>query len=248
MKSKGIGISILIGFAALVLGFDTEYIKDYVDSDIYELIENVASSNNVVSYTSYDIDSIPDYSEELYVVINDNVPSFDESDYSLEAFAIYSELDYLERVGTAYGKLGYSLMPTEDRTSISSVTPSGWINVSYDFVDGGYLYNRSHLFGFQLTGENANKLNLMTGTRTFNTKGMLPFENMIADYIKETNNHVMYRVTPVYEGNNLVAKGILMEAYSVEDNGDGIMFNVFVYNNEPGVVINYATGESSASE
>lgn len=246
MKIKGMLASLVIVIGALFLGIDNEYINAYIDSDIFDIVESVTNSNNVVSYTSYDLDSIPEYSGNLYVVINDNIPIFDESAYELAAFATYSDLDYLSRVGVAYGKLGITLMPTEERESISSVTPSGWIQANYDFVSAGYLYNRSHLIGFQLTGENANDKNLMTGTRTFNVSGMLPFENMVADYISETSNHVMYRITPVYEGENLVANGILMEAYSIEDDGDGVMFNVFIYNNEPGVVIDYLTGESSA--
>ena len=135
-------------------------------------------------------------------------------------------------------------MPTEDRGEIGHVKPTGWQSVKYDIVDGKYLYNRCHLIGFQLTGENANKQNLITGTRYFNVDGMLPFENMVADYVKETENHVLYRVTPIFDGNNLVANGVQMEAYSVEDKGDGICFHVYVYNNQPGVAIDYTTGES----
>ena len=135
-------------------------------------------------------------------------------------------------------------MPTEERGSIGSVKPSGWQTVKYDFVDGKYLYNRCHLLGYQLTGENANEQNLITGTRYLNVDGMLPFENMVADYVKETDNHVMYRVTPVFDGAELVARGVLMEAYSVEDGGDGVEFCVYCYNVQPGVKIDYATGDS----
>ena len=135
-------------------------------------------------------------------------------------------------------------MPTEKRGNIGQVKPSGWQTVKYDFVDGKYLYNRCHLIGYQLTAENANKKNLITGTRSMNVDGMLPFENMVADYIKETKNHVLYRVTPIFIGDNLVASGVLMEAQSVEDEGEGILFNVFVYNVQPGVAIDYETGES----
>ncbi len=197
-------------------------------------------------YESFGVDykdvSLPEYNDELYSVVNDNVPYFKEEDYTTKSFESYSKLDSLKRAGGAYACIGKDLMPTEDRESISSVTPTGWVNKEYSFVDGKYLYNRSHLIGFQLTGENANKLNLITGTRSFNVQGMLPFENMVADYIKETNNHVLYRVTPVYEGDNLVASGVIMEGYSVEDKGEEISFNVYVYNVEPGVIINYSDG------
>lgn len=179
-----------------------------------------------------------------YVEINGNEPSFTEDEITDKSFESYSELDSLGRCGVAISSVGKDLMPTEDRGSISNVIPSGWVNARYDIVDGTYLYNRCHLIGFQLTGENANKENLITGTRFMNVAGMLPFENMIADYVKETENHVMYRVSPIFDGDNLVASGVLLEAYSVEDEGDGISFSVYVYNNQPGIVINYATGES----
>ena len=178
-------------------------------------------------------------------MINNNVPYFKESDFSEESFEQYSELDELGRCGTAFANVGIDLMPTEGRGNIGQVKPSGWQSVKYDFVDGKYLYNRCHLIGFQLTAENANKKNLITGTRFMNVDGMLPFENMTADYVKETKNHVLYRVTPVFEGDNLVASGVLMEAQSVEDQGEAIQFNVFVYNVQPGVEIDYATGNST---
>ena len=196
---------------------------------------------SVVPAASYDLDEIPAYAGEPYVAVNANQPFFEETDYTTEAFETYSELDGLGRCGPAWACVGTELMPTEDRESISSVTPSGWINVEYD---GQYLYNRCHLIGFQLTGENANEENLITGTRYLNVDGMLPFENLVADYVKETDNHVLYRVTPVFEGQNLVASGVQMEAWSVEDAGDGVCFNVYVYNVQPGITIDYATGES----
>ena len=192
---------------------------------------------------SYDLTSLPDYSGDPYVAVNDNVPYFTEDDYTTNSFESYSDLDALGRCGVAYACVGSDLMPTEDRESISSVKPSGWINVEYD---GQYLYNRCHLIGFQLTGENANEKNLITGTRYMNVDGMLPFENMVADYVKETDNHVLYRVTPVFEGDNLVASGVLMEAYSVEDSGEGVTFCVYAYNVQPGITIDYATGASAA--
>lgn len=186
-----------------------------------------------------------EFSGEPFVVVNNNIPYFTDSEKkNTEVFEKYSELDNLGRCGVAYANVCKKLMPTEDRESLSSVTPSGWKNKQYDFVDGGWLYNRAHIIGFQLAGEQANKLNLITGTRYFNVDGMLTFENMVADHVKETNNHVLYRVTPIYNGNNLVAEGVLMEGWSVEDGGEGICFNVFCYNVQPGVEINYKTGDS----
>lgn len=192
------------------------------------------------------LSEIPPYSTESYVVVNDNEPEFTEKDMNSEAYEFYSELDSLGRCGVVRAMLGRELMPTEERESIGQVKPTGWKTVKYDNVDGKYLYNRCHLIGFQLSGENANVRNLITGTRYMNTEGMLPFENMVADYMKETGNHVMYRVTPIFEGGNLVASGVQMEAKSAEDDGDGICFNVYVYNVQPGIVIDYATGTSHA--
>lgn len=183
-------------------------------------------------------------SDETYVVINDNIPEFTEDEITTEAFESYSPLDVLGRCGVAIACIGQEIMPTEERGSIGQVKPSGWVMAKYDVVDGKYLYNRCHLIGYQLTGENANEENLITGTRHMNTEGMLPFENMVADYVEETGNHVMYRVTPVFDGANLVASGVRMEALSVEDDGEGITFNVFVNNIQPGVEINYADGSS----
>lgn len=191
------------------------------------------------------LENLPEFSDSAYVELNDNQPEFsDEEKQNTQSFETYSELDSLGRCGVAFACIGQDLMPTEDRESISQVKPTGWQTVKYDFVDGKYLYNRCHLIGFQLTGENANEKNLITGTRYMNVEGMLPFENMVADYIKETDNHVLYRVTPVFENQELVARGVQMEAWSVEDKGDGICYNVYVYNNQPGVAIDYATGKS----
>ncbi len=194
-----------------------------------------------------DPDSIPAFNGTAYVAVNGNVPYFTEEDMTTDAYEVYDKLDKLGRCGVAMSCIGQELMPTEDRGSIGQVKPSGWQTVKYDFVDGKYLYNRCHLIGFQLTGENANKGNLITGTRYLNMEGMLPFENMVADYIKETGNHVLYRVTPVFQGDELVARGVLMEAKSVEDNGEGILFCVYAYNNQPGVEIDYLTGKSKAA-
>lgn len=189
--------------------------------------------------------TLPEYSDSPYVIVNNNEPFFTENDMTVDSFEYYGELDELGRCTVAYASIGKDLMPTEKRGSIGSVKPTGWHTVKYDIVDGKYLYNRCHLIGYQLTAENANKNNLITGTRYLNVDGMLLFENMVADYIKETNNHVLYRVTPIFTGDNLLADGVLMEAKSVEDNGEGITYNVFCYNVQPGVKIDYATGDSS---
>lgn len=191
------------------------------------------------------LDSIPAYSGKAYVYINNGNPGFSDSDLKTKSYEYYSPRDRLGRCGVVHACIGRDIMPTEDRGSIGMVKPTGWHTVKYDCVDGKYLYNRCHLIGFQLTGENANEENLITGTRYMNVTGMLPFENMVADYVKETGNHVMYRVTPLFKGNNLLAHGVQMEAYSVEDDGDGICFNVFVYNVQPQITIDYATGGSS---
>ncbi len=191
------------------------------------------------------LDNIPPFSGAPYAAINDNQPLFTDDDLTTKAFETYGELDALNRCGVAYANICAELMPTEARQGIGQVKPSGWQTVKYDFVDGKYLYNRCHLIGFQLAGENANEKNLITGTRYMNVVGMLPFENLVADYVKETGNHVLYRVTPVFAGENLVASGVLLEARSVEDGGEGVTFHVYCYNVQPGVTIDYATGDSS---
>ena len=194
---------------------------------------------------SFSLSTVPAYSGSPYVAINDNVPYFSEDDYTTQSYESYSELDRLGRCGVCMASIGTDLMPIEPRGSIGSVKPTGWQTAKYDNVDGKYLYNRCHLIGYQLTGENANERNLITGTRYMNVQGMLPFENMVADYVKETGNHVLYRATPIFEGDDLVANGVLLEGYSVEDDGDGICFNVFCYNVQPDIVIDYATGDSA---
>lgn len=192
---------------------------------------------------------VPLYDGKAYTEVNGNVPFFTDDELSAVSYEYYEELDALGRCGVCMASVGQDIMPTKERESIGDVKPTGWHTVKYEgLVDGNYLYNRCHLLGFQLTGENANRKNLITGTRYMNVEGMLPFENMVADYVKETGNHVMYRVTPLFDGDNLVADGVLMEAKSVEDNGADILFNVFCYNVQPGVSINYATGESSLDE
>lgn len=191
--------------------------------------------------------TFPPYFGEAYCVVNENQPYFTEEEMTTSAFEHYSPLDRLGRCGVAEACLAKELMPTEDRESISHIKPSGWVQATYDFVDGKMLYNRCHLIGFQLAGENANERNLITGTRFFNVEGMLPFENMVADYIKETGNHVLYRVTPEYTDDSLVAEGVRIEAKSVEDDGAGICFHIYAYNHQPGVLIDYKTGQSMQS-
>ncbi len=188
---------------------------------------------------------VPAYTGSPYAIINNNQPMFEEYEIIPGSFEYYSTLDELKRCDVAFSSVAKDLMPTEERGNISSVKPTGWVNNRYDVVPGGYLYNRCHLIGFQLTGENANKRNLITGTRYLNTEGMLPFENQVANYIKRTGNHVVYRITPVFHGNQLLAEGVLMEGYSVEDDGRGISFCVYCYNVQPGIYLDYATGENS---
>lgn len=252
-KSKIINsIFILIICALTLLGCNGEAAesaaKSLTSENNIEESTNINNSTDSSSAGSFSLDNIPQFSNEAYVSVNNNEPFFKDSDYTTESFETYSELDSLGRCGIAYANVGKDLMPTEERGNIGMIKPSGWQTVKYDNVDGKYLYNRCHLIGYQLTAENANEKNLITGTRYLNIEGMLPFENMVADYIKETGNHVLYRVTPVYEGNNLVATGVLMEGKSVEDKGSGICFNVFAYNSQPGININYATGESSLGD
>ena len=207
----------------------------------YKNIDNNSYKNDIPTYSN--IENIPEYTDEIYIEINNNIPYFEESEITTEPFEKYSELDKLGRCGVAYANICKEIMPTKEREDISDIKPTGWEQEKYN---GEYLYNRCHLIGHQLAGEDANELNLITGTRYFNVSGMLPFENQVADYIEENpNNHVLYRVTPVFEESNLVATGVQMEAYSVEDNGEKICFNVFVYNVQPGINIDYKTGKSS---
>ena len=236
MKRKKRNISMLLSSLALalIIGIYTYYTDN---SSAY------VNNNDDINY-KYDISDIDKFSEYNYIELNGNVPVFEEIDTS-KSFEKYSELDNLGRAGSAFANIGVDLMPTEKRGSIGMIKPSGWHTIKYDIVDGKYLYNRCHLIGYQLTGENANEKNLITCTRQMNTKGMLDFENKVADYIKSTSNHVLYRVTPVYKNDNLLATGVIIEAKSVEDNGEGILFNVFVYNIQNGIEIDYKTGESS---
>ncbi len=199
---------------------------------------------NPEEIVSYAVENVPEYNNEPYVILDNNIPNFPEEDLTTSSFENYSELDSLKRCGVAYANVSKDTMPTTERESIGMIKPSGWHTIKYDIVDGKYLYNRCHLIGFQLTGENANEKNLITCTRQMNTLGMLPFENQVAEYINETNNHVLYRVTPYFKGDNLLASGVEIEAKSVEDNGI-LQFHVYVYNVQDGIEINYQNGESN---
>lgn len=209
---------------------------------------SVMSASAATQKEKITLSNLPAYSGEAYVELNNNVPGFKKSNLTKKAFEKYSDLDELGRCGAAYANVCKETMPTEERGAIGMIKPSGWQTVKYDNVDGKYLYNRCHLIGFQLTGENANEQNLITGTRYLNVEGMLPFENMVADYVESTDNHVLYRVTPIFKGDNLLASGVQMEAYSVEDKGKGICFNVYCYNVQPEITINYADGSSKLSD
>jgi len=254
-KSKKTPVTIITTIVVVImtlLGWiNKESLQEYLFSEYGIFGSEEIYNDELEVYALKDVDEIlsvvPAFTDQPYVVINDNVPFFTEEEKTtMEAIELFSELDGLGRCGTALANVCKELMPTADREDIGQVKPSGWKTAKYDHVDGKYLYNRCHLIGFQLTGENANEKNLITGTRYMNVDGMLPFENMIDDYVDETENHVLYRVTPIYEGDELVARGVLMEAYSIEDQGEGICFNVYAYNNQPGVVIDYATGDSRA--
>ena len=196
--------------------------------------------------SAFSLREIPAYSGTPYTEVNGNKPYFTEAELTTQSFETYSELDSLGRCGMAYANVGQDLMPTEPRGEIGAVKPTGWHLVKYDNVDGKYLYNRCHLIAYMLAAENANPQNLITGTRYLNVQGMLPFETKVCDYVKNTGNHVLYRVTPIFDGDNLLADGVLMEAYSVEDAGEGICFCVFAYNVQPGIGIDYATGDNWA--
>lgn len=245
-----ISLIFLFGCSANVVNNTTQQ-STFVSNTASTTNSQNSTENDFTSSTTteqiFDISSIPEYNGSPYVEINDNVPQFTESEITTSSFEIYGDLDSLERCTTAFSCIGKDLMPTEKRWEIGSVKPTGWHLAKYDFINGKYLYNRCHLIGYQLTGENANEKNLITGTRYLNIQGMLPFENEVAEYIKNTNNHVMYRVTPIFEGDNLLADGVQMEGYSVEDKGKSISFNVFCYNVQPGVNIDYVTGDNSAS-
>ena len=246
MKKKKLGGFIIAVTIFAVMYFGGDY-KEEIRSVFSEL--NLVRETSAFEYNSYNLEEIPEYdSISEYIIINNNEPFFDENDLNTKSFEKYSDLDYLGRTGVAYANIGHDLMPTSERESIGSVKPSGWHTVKYDIVNGKYLYNRCHLIGFQLTGENANEKNLITCTRQMNVGMMLDIENEVAGYIKDTGNHVLYRATPIYEGDNLLANGVLLEGLSVEDNGKGIKFNIYVYNIQDGISIDYSTGESKLQE
>lgn len=262
MKYKKI-LAVLFCILMLCMGCSnpSDEEKYSTDNDISDLQENEDELNHEQTDIDYSdvschaelpediLSVVPQFSGEPYVELNNNVPYFtDEEKESKEAFESYSELDELGRCGVAYANICQDIMPTEKRGEIGQIKPSGWQLIKYDIVDGKYLYNRCHLIAYQLAGENANEKNLITGTRYLNVSGMLPFENEVAEYVKATGNHVLYRVTPIYNDSDLVATGVQMEAYSVEDGGTGVCYNVFVYNSQPGISIDYATGESRLEE
>ncbi len=217
-------------------------------SDDTSSVAESSAATEETTASDFDLSAVPAYSGSPYAEINGNIPYFSGSDLTTASYESYGELDAMGRCTTAVACIGQDLMPTEERGRIGEIKPTGWHLVKYEGIDGNYLYNRCHLIGYQLTGENANEKNLITGTRYMNVEGMEPFENMTADYIRETGNHVLYRVTPEFEGNNLLADGVLMEAESVEDNGASVQFCVFCYNVQPGITIDYATGDSSGPE
>ena len=240
---------LLLYLLILLLGFLGTYYRNQLIDLSYQYIVPIIDKNDFIQtkifhHQNYDLSNIPEYYGEAYVELNNNIPNFDLSkDYS-KSFETYSNLDPLNRCGVAFANIGKDLMPTEERGSIGMVKPSGWHTVKYSGIDGNFLYNRCHLIAYELTGENANTKNLITCTRSMNVTGMLPFENKVASYVRKTGNHVLYRVTPIFKDYDLVAIGAQMEAYSVEDHGRGIKFNIFVYNNQNGIEINYHTGDS----
>ncbi len=233
-KNRNIFITIITILVFLCVAYQNE-IKSFMTEPLVE------------PAPTYKIENIPQYSGEAYVTINENKPNFTNEDYTKDTFELYSDLDILNRAGVAFAKVSKETMPTEERGSIGMIKPTGWHTVKYDIVSGKYLYNRCHLIGYQLTGENANEKNLITCTRQMNTGAMLDFENEVANYIDETNNHVLYRVTPIYVDNNLLASGVQIEASSVEDKCGEICFNVYIYNVQDGITIDYTNGDSHLS-
>ena len=233
-KNRNIFITVITILVFLCVAYQNE-IKSFMTEPLVE------------PAPTYKIENIPQYSGEAYVTINENKPNFTDEDYTKDTFELYSDLDILNRAGVAFAKVSKETMPTEERGSIGMIKPTGWHTVKYDIVSGKYLYNRCHLIGYQLTGENANEKNLITCARQMNTGAMLDFENEVANYIDETNNHVLYRVTPIYVDNNLLASGVQIEASSVEDKCGEICFNVYIYNVQDGITIDYTNGDSHLS-
>ena len=248
MRKKGYKskYNLVISIITLILIIFIGYYENKYGIDV-DGNQNVQVSESIQK--SFNLDDIPEFDGKTpYVIINNNDPNFPEEDFNSNSFEKYSELDSLGRCGVAYANVSKETMPTEARGEISKVKPTGWHTVKYDCVEGKYLYNRCHLIGYQLTAENANIQNLITGTRYLNVDGMLPFENQVAEYVKQENGHVLYRVTPIFEKNNLVANGVQMEAESVEDKGEKVKFNVYAYNVQPNIKIDYSTGNSELIE
>ncbi len=248
MRKKGYKskYNLVISIITLILIIFIGYYENKYGTDV-DGNQNVQVSESIQK--SFNLDDIPEFDGKTpYVIINNNEPNFPEEDFNSNSFEKYSELDSLGRCGVAYANVSKVTMPTEDRGEISKVKPTGWHTVKYDCVEGKYLYNRCHLIGYQLTAENANKQNLITGTRYLNVDGMLPFENQVAEYVKQENGHVLYRVTPIFKENNLVANGVQMEAESIEDKGEKVKFNVYAYNVQPNIKIDYLTGNSELIE
>lgn len=237
-NNKNLALTIILLIGLIISSFYKDKIENF--------LLNITRANDIVSYKT--IEEIPDYNGTSYVLINDGIPTFTKEELQIESLEEYGNLDILGRTTYAYALVSNDTMPTTERESIGVVKPTGWHTVKYDNIDGKYLYNRCHLIGYQLAGENANPNNLITCTRKTNTGIMLEYENKVASYIKKTNNHVLYRVTPIYKDNELIARGIVMEAYSIEDNGKGIKFNIYIYNVQDGIEINYKTGESKMKE
>ena len=248
MRKKGYKskYNLVISIITLILIIFIGYYENKYGTDV-DGNQNVQVSESIQK--SFNLDDIPEFDGKTpYVIINNNEPNFPEEDFNSNSFEKYSELDSLGRCGVAYANVSKETMPTEARGEISKVKPTGWHTVKYDCVEGKYLYNRCHLIGYQLTAENANKQNLITGTRYLNVDGMLPFENQVAEYVKQENGHVLYRVTPIFEGNNLVPNGVQIESESVEDKGEKVKFNVYAYNVQPNIKIDYLTGNSELIE
>lgn len=248
MRKKGYKskYNLVISIITLILIIFIGYYENKYGTDVNGN-QNVQVSESI--QTSFNLDDIPEFDGKTpYVIINNNEPNFPEEDFNSNSFEKYSELDSLGRCGVAYANVSKETMPTEARGEISKVKPTGWHTVKYDCVEGKYLYNRCHLIGYQLTAENANKQNLITGTRYLNVDGMLPFENQVAEYVKQENGHVLYRVTPIFKENNLVPNGVQIEAESVEDKGEKVKFNVYAYNVQPNIKIDYLTGNSELIE
>lgn len=248
MRKKGYKskYNLVISIITLILIIFIGYYENKYGTDVDDN-QNVQVSESIQK--SFNLDDIPEFDGKTpYVIINNNEPNFPEEDFNSNSFEKYSELDSLGRCGVAYANVSKETMPTEARGEISKVKPTGWHTVKYDCVEGKYLYNRCHLIGYQLTAENANKQNLITGTRYLNVDGMLPFENQVAEYVKQENGHVLYRVTPIFKENNLVANGVQMEAESVEDKGEKVKFNVYAFNVQPNIKIDYLTGNSELIE